>query len=76
MSRIRQLVLVFTDRSLGYALLFAKVDVIWEFFMQIQTVDMLGFPIVPNMSAMWEGNPEECNSNKCDLSVLFYSICA
>ena len=29
---------------------------------------MLGFPIVLNTRE----NPEECNSNKCDLSVLFY----
>ena len=34
-------------------------------------MDMLSFPIVPNMSAMWRRvNPEECNLNKRDLSVL------
>ena len=35
---------------------------------------MLGFPVIPNMSDMHQGNPEECDSNKCDLTVLFYEI--
>jgi len=39
-------------------------------------VDMLGFPVVPNSPPCREGIPEECDSNKCDLSVLFYEIIA
>ena len=49
---------MFTDRSLSKALLLAKVDTTGEFLKQIQTVDMLGFPVVPNMSAMQQGKPQ------------------
>ena len=48
---------LFTDSALMLSARLAKVDVIEEFLYQIQTVDMLGFPAIPNMSAMRREKP-------------------